>query len=450
MHKGRWIRTRHLDFICALLEKVESGEISRLIISMPPRHGKSMLITETFPSWFLGKNPEKRVIEVSYGADLARGFGEKNKRKIVEYGDELFGIKVNKFNRDKSDWGLQDHEGGMVSAGIGGALTGKGADLLLIDDPLKNRQEADSPTYRARLWGEWQSTLSTRLHPYARVVLAQTRWHQADLAGKLIEEEANQWVVVNLPAIAEDCSEDGKGIPDPLGRAPGEPLWPERFTLENLLAKKKTVGSRDWEALYQGRPSPQSGNMFNRSWWREYPHSPSEQIKSMDCVIFSWDCTFKDSVGTDYVVGQVWGKKNADFYIFDQVRGRMDFPATLYANRSLATKWPQATAKLVEDKANGSAVIATLRREISGMLPVEPCGGKIVRANAVSPFVEAGNVWLPSPKYAPWVHDFIEEAAAFPGGSYDDQVDAMTQALQYLGGGRSPIIISTFGGGSIQ
>lgn len=257
--------------------------------------------------------------------------------------------------------------------------------------------------------------------------MIMTRWAEDDLAGRLISEAdagGEQWVILSLPAIAEEN--------DMLGRSIGEPLWPERFGLDELLMIKAAVGSYVWNALYQQRPSPVEGGMLKRGWWQFYKESPSK----FDEIIQSWDMTFKDSAGTDFVVGQVWGRKGADKYLLDQVRDRMDFPATLTAVKSLTAKWPQASAKLVEDKANGPAVIAMLKQKIEGLIPVEPQGSKVARVSAVSPQIEAGNVYLPDPSIAPWVHDFIEECAAFPTGAHDDQVDAMSQALMRLGGRR--------------
>lgn len=423
VHRGRWKRAPHLELVCKLLEDVERGNVKRLILTMPPRHGKSMTVTESFPAWFLGHHPDARVIEVSYSDALSRDFGEKVRRKIEEFGPEIFNVKLDRGRADKSDWGIEGHSGGMVSSGVGGAITGKGADLMIIDDPVKNRQEADSETYRERLWSEWQATLSTRLHPGARVVVVLTRWHEDDLAGRLLAHSPEAWRVVNLPAISE-----GEG--DPLGRAEGEPLWPEWFDADALAQMQKTAGSRDWAALYQGHPAPAEGSIIRRGWWQEYPLAPQVMAQNTDRIIQSWDCTFKDSATSDYVVGQVWGVRGANAYLLDQIRAQMDFPTTVRAVKALSAKWPRCAAKLIEDKANGTAVLQTLRREVPGLIPVEPEGGKVARVNAVAPFIEAGNVYLPAQE--PWVGDFVEECASFPGGKHDDQVDAMSQALTHL------------------
>jgi predicted phage terminase large subunit-like protein len=251
-----------------------------------------------------------------------------------------------------------------------------------------------------------------------------TRWHEDDLVARLLASEPGRWEVVNLPAMAEED--------DPLGRLEGEALWPGRYSRTDLEMIKVTVGSREWLALYQGRPSPQAGTIFVRGNWQEYSLPPTEMARNMEVIIQSWDCTFKDTKGSDYVAAGVWGKKGADYYLLDRVNDRMDFPATIRAIRALTAKWPQARGKLIEDKANGPAVIATLKHEIPGLIAVDPQGGKIARANAIAPYHEAGNIHLPKPAHAPWVHDYIEHHATFPYGKYDDDVDQTTQAVFYL------------------
>jgi predicted phage terminase large subunit-like protein len=204
-------------------------------------------------------------------------------------------------------------------------------------------------------------------------------------------------------------------------------------------ALKVEKGSRSWAALYQGRPAPVEGGILKRGWWQFYDAAQwveradgSRIALSMDKVLASWDMTFKDTAGTDYVVGQVWGRRGADAYLLDQVCDRMDFVRTLREFQVLAARWPQATAKLVEDKANGPAVISMLSRKVAGIIPEEPHGSKLARASAVSPLIEAGNVWLPDPSLAPWVGDLIEECAAFPNATHDDRVDSLSQALNRL------------------
>ena len=421
--EGRWFPYEHLLFLNRKLVDVAAGRIKRLIVSMPPRHGKSELVSRYFPAWYLGSFPNKRIILASYEADFAASWGRKARDLLEEHGPFLFGVTVSKASSAASRWDIEGREGGMATAGVRGPITGKGANIAIIDDPVKNDQEALSQTYRDATWDWYRATFSTRIQEDGAIILVMTRWHEDDLAGRLLkaqEEGGDKWEVVNLPALAEDD--------DMLGRQPGEPLCPQLFTKETLEKTKVRLGSFWWNALYQQRPSPAEGGIFKRNWWQYYRRVPDR----FDEIIQSWDMTFKDTKTADFVVGQVWGRKGANKYLLDQVRDRMDFPATIQAVRTLSAKWPLARAKLVEDKANGPAVIATLKREISGLIPVEPQGSKESRAWAVSPEVESGNVYLPDPSIAPWVHDFVEECAAFPNGANDDQVDAMTQALMRL------------------
>lgn len=415
--------------------KVERGEILRLIVEMPPRHGKSETTTVKFPSFYLGRHPDRRVIIASHTASLAARFSMRARNDFAQYAPEVWGLEVNPDVSAMYRWDVLNKEdksgrppGGMLAAGIGGPITGQGAHLAIIDDPVKDAEAANSKLQRDAIWDWYRFVLRTRLFPGAAIILVLTRWHEDDLAGRLLKQakddpQADQWVVLRLPAIAEED--------DPMGRAPGEALWPEQYDEKALEAVKASVGTYVWTALYQQRPQPAQGQIFKREWWKFYRQAPFP----FDEIIQSWDMAFKETNTSDFVVGQVWGRKGADKYLLDQVRERMDFPATIQAVRTLSAKWPQAHAKLIEDKANGPAVISTLKREISGLIPVEPQGSKEARANAVSPQIEAGNVYLPDPSIAPWIHDFIEECAAFPTGAHDDQVDAMTQALLRLSEG---------------
>ena len=247
VHRGLYKHAKHTKLIANKLENVEKGNCKRLMILLPPRHSKSMTVSETFPSYFIGRNPNRRVILVSYGDSLARKFGRVNRNKLEEYGEEIFGINLSKDNSSVTNWGIEGYRGGMISAGIGGPITGEGADLLIIDDPIKNRKEADSKTYRDMVWDEWQNTLYTRLQPDGAVIIILTRWHEDDLAGRLLNSdygEVEDWDIIRLPAIAEEN--------DLLGRAVGEPLWPENgFDEEWAKATKTAVGSRTWASLYQ-------------------------------------------------------------------------------------------------------------------------------------------------------------------------------------------------------
>lgn len=437
-HNGQYEHYKHTKLVCDHLQRIADGEQLALMIEMPPRHGKSMTVTESFPSFYLGKNPEKRVIVASYSDSLAKKFGRKNKDKFKEFAGPLNDMELSKTNAAVKDWGIEGHSGGMLSTGIGGSITGHGADLMIIDDPIKNQQDASSETIREKIWDEWESTLSTRLHGGASVIVVMTRWHEDDIIGRLLKQGARPWIRLRLPAVAEDET-------DLLHRKVGEVLCPELGYDEKWAEQKKNeVGSRTWASLYQQRPSPAGGHIFKRSWVKYYVPSIEMKVKlslgddivvlppKFDIQVQSWDCTFKDSEKSDYVAGHVWGKNTSDFYLLDRHHEKMGIVETMRAIQHMTDKWPDAKGKLIEDKANGSAVIEMLSKKIPGIVPVNPQGGKEVRANAVSPFWESGNVYVPHPLWKPWIDDVLEEMQSFPNGVHDDDVDAMSQALTRL------------------
>lgn len=445
----------HHRYLCEYLDKFVAGDIKRLLVFMPPRSGKSELVSRRLPAYIFGVQPDAHIISCSYSADLSSRMNRDVQRIIdsPRYKYLFPDTRLNASNvrtdaqgsylRNSDVFEIVGHTGMYRSAGVGGGITGLGADFGIIDDPVKNQEEAMSSTYREKMWEWYTSTFYTRLEKDGRLLLTMTRWHEDDLAGRIVENMktgGEEWTIINLPAIAEGD--------DQIGRAVGEALWPNRFPLETLSQIKATLGSFWWSALYQQRPSAEEGEIFRRNWWQFYRVHP-RKLGHFDEVIQSWDCAFKDSTTSDYVVGQVWGRIGPTRYLLDQVRGRMDFPATLMAIQSLSIKWMDARRKLIEDKANGPAVIQQLKSKLSGLVPVTPEGGKVVRARASTAEIEAGNVYLPAPEIAVWVHDFIEECAAFPTGRYDDQVDAMTQAMIYFNShdrtGEIPISDVSFG-----
>jgi predicted phage terminase large subunit-like protein len=447
------VQTPALDIIDNALVRVAEGKLKRLIISMPPQEGKSQRTTHYGALWFLHRNPNLRMGIVSYGDNIASQFSYQIRNDIAmfngEDGNIDLGLRLQKDSKAASRWKLANpNTGGIYAIGIGGALTGRPIDLLFIDDPVKDFRAADSLLLSEQAWQWWQSVARPRLHPDAPVILILTRWHEADLAGRLLAKQAedekaglghyDRWEVINIPAQAE--YDPSAGETDPLGREPGEFMVSARGrTQEQWEATKAATSPRIWSALYQGRPSPDSGDVWKRPWWRRYNEMlwtlDETGAYRVDCdeMIMSWDMTFKDTRGSDFVVGQVWARRGANVYLLDQVHKRLSFTDSITAFTALTQRWPQATTKLVEDKANGSAVIDTLKSKIPGIVPVNPTESKYARANAVAPYIEAGNVHLPTTEVALFeVEGLIEEAAAFPNAAHDDRVDATSQALSRL------------------
>lgn len=426
--KGRHVLAPHLTIIADELARIADGEERFVIVSMPPRHGKTEQTSRWGAAWLLGRRPGLRVMLASYEATFAATHGQEARDRLAMTGEwwaHVHGeaLQIDPTRQARNDWRVAGYpDGGMVTAGIGGALTGKGADVLIIDDPVKNRQEAYSPVIRESHWTWWQTTARTRLEPGGSALVVMTRWHDDDLAGRLLADDPDLWTEIRIPAVCDDPQSD------PLGRAEDEALWPARYGRKRLAAVQTAVGSVAWQALFQGRPTAAGGDVFLRSWWKTYHHPP----KDFDVVYASWDMAFKATDASDYVVGQVWGRKAGRFYLIDQVRDRLTFTETVAALRALDDAHPAIAAHLVEDKANGPAIIDALREVVPGIVAVEPDGSKEARARAIAPLVEAGNVYVPASDRHPWAVGFVDEAASFPRGTHDDQVDAMSQALRRL------------------
>jgi len=391
-----------------------------------------------------GRWPDLKIIGASYAADRAEDFSRDvqkiidseryhrifpNTRVVGEFTDPG---EAKRTKHEASLFEIVGHRGRYRAAGVGGGITGEPANILVLDDLIKDYAEAISETVRESVWNWLVTVAMARVQEGGGVILMATRWHQDDPIGRLLDRQRGKWRYINFPAIAE--AED-----DQLQfRELGEELSKERYTLPYLVDIRDggTVNSFQWSALYQGRPSPLGGGIFKRDDWRFFTQVPD----TFDEVVESWDCAFKDQEANDYVCGGVIGVKGANKYVLDVVNQHLSFRGTKTAIKTLSAKWPEAHVKLVEDKANGPAVIDDLKDEVAGFHAVEPEGGKIVRAHAVSGEVEAHNVLLPDPSAtfmdprvsAAWVHDFIEQCAAFPTGTFDDMVDMLTQGLTYI------------------
>lgn len=428
VHRGRWKPSRHLKLVCKKIEQVERGEIERLMIFMPPRHSKSQTVTETLPSYFIGKDPTRRVIEVSYSQTFAQKFGNSNRRKVNEFGKPIFGITLDKTNNSKTNWSVEGQPGGMISVGLGGAITGEGADLLLVDDVVKNRKEADSETMRNRIWDEWTSTLLTRLHPGGRIIVIMTRWHEDDLAGRILaqaEENGEHWEIINLPCEAEEN--------DPLGREPGEPLWPERFGKDWMEKKKKAVGSRDWDSLFQQHPRPQSlVRMLNPAWFEivnDYPRK-ARQVRYWDLAATE----VKPGRDPDWTAGGRVGELDGIYYVVD-IRRTRSTPKGVEDLVKQTAELDTVKITIHMEQEPGSSGVNTIdhyRRNILkgySFYADKKTSNKVERALPLSSAAEAGNVKLVR---GPWNKEFLDEAEQFPGGKHDDMVDVVSGAIAML------------------
>jgi len=418
-HCGRFRAPRHLQKLARALEAVERGDIKRLIVAMPPRHGKSHLVSETFPAWYLGRNPDKYVISATYAQEFADDIGRKVRNTMA---DPSYGALFPKSMLAKDSTSVRRFStvsgGSYFSVGAGGPITGRGAHLLLIDDPLKSREDADSEIIRKHLRDWYASVAYTRLMPGGAVVIIATRWHEDDLTGWLLRDHQHEdWTVIDMPAISDV----------------GEALWPEQYPLERLREIERTIGVREWSALYQQRPAPVEGVLFK-----------PERITPVDALpaglkfARGWDLAATAQLGTndpDWTVGALVGRDTAGvIYIADIVRLRgspLDVERAIAntAARDRAEHGAGVSISLPQDpgqagKAQAQAFVRMLAGYVVETTP--ETGDKATRAAPLAAQVEAGNVRMLK---APWNRDLLGEMSVFPAGKHDDQVDALSRAF---------------------
>lgn len=439
-------------YVCGCIDKLLNNELLNekgkpykgICLSQPPQTGKSRCVTETLPSYFLGKNPSSNVIEVSYSDNFANRFGRRNLEKINQVGKELFGIEVSQAKAAAEEFEIKGSRGGMLSAGLNGQITGNPGNLIIVDDPYKSMSEADSAVHQASVMDIWYSAIKMRESANCKYIVVHTRWNEDDLIGYLLNTEPDNWYEINLPMIAEEDESETTG------RKVGEALLPEagkdeewvEATKESFLKDPTGGGLRVWNASYQGRPSSKEGNLIKREYWKRYRLSLEMQKgEGFTEMAQSWDCTFKDTKNSDFVAGGVFGRKGPNIYITDCVYKRMGIIETMSSIVEMTGKWPKGIAKLIEDKANGPAVIEMLRRKIAGIIPVQATVSKEERVNSVLPLWEGGNIFIPNEievsagiwRTCEWADEIIEQSAAFKAGKKvqkDDLVDMCTQLMR--------------------
>ena len=419
---------------------VIAGKQPRLIIQAPPRSGKSELFSRRFPAWAFGQNPNLQIIAASYSTDLASRMNRDVQRIIdsEEYQGVFPETTLNGKNiatvsgqslRNSEIFEIVGHAGAYRSAGVGAGITGMGADIGIIDDPVKDAKEANSQTIRDAVWDWYTTTFYTRLSPKSGILLGMTRWHEDDLAGRLLREMANdgdQWRIVSFPAIAEEDEEF---------RLEGEALHPERYDLERLTKIKKAVGSQAWNALYQQRPSSKGGDIIKGAWFKRYSVLPR-----MKRIIITADTAQKTKQHNDYSVLLIAGVgHDGGLYVLDLIRGKWEAPELEQKVSDVWNKYKSLGVHkvYVEDKSSGTSLIQNIQRK--QRIPIEGVQvdtDKYTRVLGVQGYIESGYIYLPND--AEWIEDFIKECEAFTATDshkHDDQVDAMVMAITELMGG---------------
>lgn len=418
-----FISGRHHKIMASAFERVASGELKRLIINMPPRHTKSEFASYLLPSWFLGKFPGKKVIQTSHTAELAVGFGRKV-RNLVDsevYNSIFPDLSLQADSKAAGRWNTSKG-GDYFAIGVGGAVTGKGADLLIIDDPHSEQEAAlaaVNPDVYDKVYEWYTSGPRQRLQPGGAIVVVMTRWAQRDLTGQVLKNAAlrgeTDWEVIEFPAIMPS----------------GKPLWPEFWSLEELEALHEELPNSKWQAQYQQNPVGNESAIVKRDWWKIWE---SEKPPKCEYILQTWDTAFEKHQRADYSAGTTWGvfyyeedNNNANIILLNTYKKRVEFPDLKKDVLAEYKEW-EPDGLLIEKKASGAPLIYDLRAMGIPVQEYTPSKGqdKIARLNSVSDIIASGKVWVPQTR---WAEELMDEVAAFPSGEHDDLVDATTLAL---------------------
>lgn len=464
---GHWVPHDHILAIEDIMMAVLRDEYDRVIVEMPPQHGKTNYLSEKFVSWYLGTFPDEDVMLLTYGQQYANELGANVRDILRDYGPEVFGVYLHPKRQSSNNIRIAGHRGGLRTFGALGQVTGRGGKLMLIDDPHKGGEDLFSDRYRNRFKEWFRSKIITRLRKGGKLVILLTRWHEDDLAGWLQSEFPKEnWKVLTMPALAyteDELTEEElkNGYEDPLGREPGEALCPDLHPKDELERKFEVMGDYWASCEMQQRPISAKGSVFKVDWWkfwstqevgrvvfRQAVNKKGDDIATprgvttklperFSKIIQYWDMTYKNKPGSDYVVGELWGAAGPDRYLLDQVRGKWLFEEALEQFIGFCqTPWGKLSQeKYIELRANGPAIVSVASREIPGIIGIEPVGNSFSRAQAVTWMMKSGNVYIPDwkqPGYE-WVRrDYLRELTQFPAGTHDDQVDCTSGGLMKL------------------
>ena len=417
-----FIDGRHHKQMADAFERVLNGELKRLIINMPPRHTKSEFASIHLPAFYLGSYPEKKIIQATHTAELAVGFGRKVRSLVAgeDFQNVFPGVELSSDSKAAGRWST-NKKGEYFAIGVGGAVAGRGADLLVVDDPV-DEQTAQygeyNPEVYAKVW-DWYTLLRQRLQPGGSIIIVMTRWSKQDLTGRLVkqmteEEGTDQWEIIEFPAVMPS----------------GEPLWPEYWALDELLRTKASIPVGRWNAQYQQNPTAEEGALIKRSWWNEWQKDRPPPLES---IIMSWDTAFEKTQRADYSACTIWGiwhnqEKDEDHLILlEAFKDKWEFPELKRRAKDAYVEW-EPDMVVIEKKASGAPLIYELRQMGIPVTEYTPSRGndKISRVNSVTDIFASGMVWAPPTR---WAQEVVEECAEFPAGEHDDYVDSVAMAL---------------------
>ncbi len=427
----------HIKLIESIVLEAVNGSFNKIIINLPPRHGKSEFISKYLPFWFLCNFPDKKVILICYSAELAKSFGRIVLELIIQFGPQ-FGIEINPHSKSSSKFAFKNFRGGMDAIGALGSITGKGADLLIIDDPIKNNAQANSLKMRDNLWDWFLATAYTRLEPNGIVIIVMTRWNDDDLCGRIIKNknyiylenkeiiDKKNWIIVKIPAIAQNN--------DLLNRKYGEALWEERYSKQDLMLIKEEIGSQWFSALYQQEPLPNEGKIFNRKYFRyftqdnEFYHlykwdNNKESKNKIEFITYAvCDLALSLKENSDFTVIIIFAvNHDKDVLILDVIRERFEGAKHLHLIKNIFDLW-QPLLMGIESVQYQKALIQTLLNKGFRVCELKPKEDKVSRALPMQARLEAGKVYFK--KNALWLNEFEKELLEFPDSPHDDQVDA--------------------------